>query len=363
MSRTFLVTILIGAALAAAPAPAALAAPEFVNGLALPGDCSTRAGHRGEHRPRRVLLRHLLRPQAEASGGACRTAAPAAARSTTRRASSASRSTSTRAPAPSASSRSSRPSVFKDELGQPLNGIAPNPTSVLGNSFDPEGFVVHPKTGNISWSPTSTARRCYEFDRNGDPGADLHDSGQPRPAQRRHGHAQLRRRRRATPRASAPTAASKGWPSAPTATSPTPCCRAPCSTRAAATARATASSSSTPRPAPQSPSTPTRWRARPRAAASPPSWPSTITSSSCSSATTAASASARSSSPPNKKVYKIDITGATDVSDIESRAPARCLAGKVTKARPLPRPRRQHAAPRSAAGCRRSGRASPSARS
>ena len=38
MSRTFLVTILIGAALAAAPAPAALAAPEFVNGLALPGD-------------------------------------------------------------------------------------------------------------------------------------------------------------------------------------------------------------------------------------------------------------------------------------------------------------------------------------
>src|SRR4029453_5345259 len=38
MSSTFLVTILIGATLATAPAPAALAAPEFVNGLALPGD-------------------------------------------------------------------------------------------------------------------------------------------------------------------------------------------------------------------------------------------------------------------------------------------------------------------------------------
>ena len=50
--------------------------------------------------------------------------------------------------------------VFKDELGQPLDGIAPNPSSQLGNAFDPEGFVVHPETSNISWSPTSTGRRC-----------------------------------------------------------------------------------------------------------------------------------------------------------------------------------------------------------
>ena len=38
MSRTFLVTILVGATPAAAPAPAALAAPQFVNGLAMPGN-------------------------------------------------------------------------------------------------------------------------------------------------------------------------------------------------------------------------------------------------------------------------------------------------------------------------------------
>jgi hypothetical protein len=31
----------------------------------------------------------------------------------------------------------------------PLNGRAPNPTNVLGNAFDPEGIVVNPQTGTI----------------------------------------------------------------------------------------------------------------------------------------------------------------------------------------------------------------------
>jgi hypothetical protein len=31
----------------------------------------------------------------------------------------------------------------------PLNGLAPVPTNVLGNAFDPEGFAVHPFTGNF----------------------------------------------------------------------------------------------------------------------------------------------------------------------------------------------------------------------
>lgn len=33
--------------------------------------------------------------------------------------------------------------------GSPMNGLAPNPTSVLGNAFDPEGLVVLPRTGNL----------------------------------------------------------------------------------------------------------------------------------------------------------------------------------------------------------------------
>ncbi len=35
------------------------------------------------------------------------------------------------------------------ENGQPLNGLAPSNASTLGRSFDPEGFVINPRNGNI----------------------------------------------------------------------------------------------------------------------------------------------------------------------------------------------------------------------
>ena len=38
--------------------------------------------------------------------------------------------------------------VFKSGLAT-LNGIAPSPTQTLGLAFDPEGFVVNPRTGNL----------------------------------------------------------------------------------------------------------------------------------------------------------------------------------------------------------------------
>jgi hypothetical protein len=50
--------------------------------------------------------------------------------------------------------------------GTAMNGLAPNPTSVLGNAFDPEGFVVHPKTGNFLVSD-EYGPSLYEFDRSG----------------------------------------------------------------------------------------------------------------------------------------------------------------------------------------------------
>ena len=31
--------------------------------------------------------------------------------------------------------------IFRDESGNPLDGIAPSPASQLGRAFDPEGFV------------------------------------------------------------------------------------------------------------------------------------------------------------------------------------------------------------------------------
>ena len=46
------------------------------------------------------------------------------------------------------------------------NGLAPNPTNVLGNALDPEGFVINPRNGNLLVSD-EYGPSLYEFDRNG----------------------------------------------------------------------------------------------------------------------------------------------------------------------------------------------------
>ena len=50
--------------------------------------------------------------------------------------------------------------------GQPMNGIAPSPTNVLGRALDPEGFVVLPHSGNLLVSD-EYGPSLIEFDRNG----------------------------------------------------------------------------------------------------------------------------------------------------------------------------------------------------
>jgi hypothetical protein len=49
---------------------------------------------------------------------------------------------------------------------QPFNGFAPNPTSVLGRAFDPEGIVINPRNGNLLVSD-EYGPSLYEFDRTG----------------------------------------------------------------------------------------------------------------------------------------------------------------------------------------------------
>ena len=50
--------------------------------------------------------------------------------------------------------------------GRAMNGLAPNPTKVLGNAFDPEGFVVNPRNGNFQVSD-EYGPSLYEFNRSG----------------------------------------------------------------------------------------------------------------------------------------------------------------------------------------------------
>jgi hypothetical protein len=56
--------------------------------------------------------------------------------------------------------------LFTDAAGNPFNGRAPSVSNVLGNAFDPEGFVVSPKTGNLLVSD-EYGSSVYEFDRTG----------------------------------------------------------------------------------------------------------------------------------------------------------------------------------------------------
>lgn len=55
--------------------------------------------------------------------------------------------------------------LFKDQ-GVALNGLAPSPANTLGRSFDPEGFVVLPKSGNFLVSD-EYGPALREFDRAG----------------------------------------------------------------------------------------------------------------------------------------------------------------------------------------------------
>jgi len=51
--------------------------------------------------------------------------------------------------------------------GTNFNGIAPSPTNSLGRSFDPEGIIINPATGNLLVS-SEYGPAVYEFNRNGE---------------------------------------------------------------------------------------------------------------------------------------------------------------------------------------------------
>ncbi|NJL17248.1 MAG: esterase-like activity of phytase family protein, partial [Nitrospira sp.] len=54
--------------------------------------------------------------------------------------------------------------IFKDEFGNPMNGLAPSPTNVLGQAFDPEGFVIGPYNRHFYVSD-EYGPSLYEFDK------------------------------------------------------------------------------------------------------------------------------------------------------------------------------------------------------
>ncbi|MFZ5876072.1 MAG: esterase-like activity of phytase family protein [Nitrospirota bacterium] len=159
-------TMVTAMALICAGSPAALAAPEFVNGLALDGAMLDRSGgtdantgrvgyfsdlyydpHRGQwwglsdrgpgggslHYETRV---QRFRLKVDERTGAIK------------------------------GFKILKTVIFKDEAGNPMDGIAPNSTNVLSNAFDPEGFVINPKNGHFLVSD-EYGPSLYEFNRHG----------------------------------------------------------------------------------------------------------------------------------------------------------------------------------------------------
>ena len=261
MSRTFLVTILIGAALAAAPAPAALAAPEFVNGLALPGDMLDESKGTDANTGRVGFFSDIYYdPQAEEWWGLSDRGPGGGALPYETRVQRFTLDIDTNTGAIT-KFKIVETMKFRNKLGEPLDGIAPSaaePAWAIPSIPRASSCIRSPATCLVSDEYGAVAVRIRS---RRDAGARLHDPGEPQAAQRRHGQLQLRRRRRQhRGPAHQPRLRGAGHQPRRRAMS-TRCCRARWWTRAAATASAIASSSSTPRPAPPSPSTPTRWRA------------------------------------------------------------------------------------------------------
>ena len=166
MRLKFLVLGLICATGAATAAPAALAAPEFVNGLALPGGLLDLSGGTDANTGRvgyfsdihyDAKRKHWWGLSDRGPGGGTVNYETRVQRF---------KLDIDEATGAISDFKILQTVIFRDESGNPLDGIAPNPTNELGNSFDPEGFVVHPKSGHFLVSD-EYGPSLYEFNRDG----------------------------------------------------------------------------------------------------------------------------------------------------------------------------------------------------
>jgi hypothetical protein len=166
MRRRFLVLSLISATVGAAAAPAALAAPEFVNGLALPGDMLDLSGGTDANTGRVGYFSDIYYDAKRKHWWGLSDRGPGGGTLHYETRVQRFKLDIDKNTGAISNFKILQTVIFADESGNPLDGIAPNPTSNLGNSFDPEGFVVHPKSGHFLVSD-EYGPSLYEFNRNG----------------------------------------------------------------------------------------------------------------------------------------------------------------------------------------------------
>jgi hypothetical protein len=150
----------------AAAAPTVLAAPAFVNGLALDGAMLDRCGGTDANTGRVGYFSDIYYDPARGHWWALSDRGPGGGALNYETRVQRFRLNIDRATGAISGFKILKTVIFKDESRDPLDGIAPDPTSVLGNAFDPEGFVVHPKTGHFLVSD-EYGPSLYEFNRRG----------------------------------------------------------------------------------------------------------------------------------------------------------------------------------------------------
>src|SRR5262245_8850662 len=150
----------------AAVAPAALAAPEFVNGLALHGAMLDRSGGTDANTGRVGYFSDIYYDPARGHWWALSDRGPGGGVLHYETRVQRFRLKIDRTTGAISGFKILKTVIFKDESRDPLDGVAPKPTNVLGNAFDPEGFVVHPKSGHFLVSD-EYGPSLYEFNRRG----------------------------------------------------------------------------------------------------------------------------------------------------------------------------------------------------
>ncbi len=150
----------------AATAPAVLAAPEFVNGLALDGALLDRSGGTDANNGRVGYFSDLYYDAKKKDWYGLSDRGPGGGSLDYQTRVQRFRLKVDRKTGAISGFKIRETIILKDEFGNPLNGLAPSPTNVLGHAFDPEGFVINPHTRHFYVSD-EYGPSLYEFDKKG----------------------------------------------------------------------------------------------------------------------------------------------------------------------------------------------------
>src|SRR5262245_52102234 len=158
--------VMVLSLICAAVAPAVLAAPEFVNGLALDGAMLDRSGGTDANTGRVGYFSDIYYDPARGHWWALSDRGPGGGTLHYETRVQRFRLKIDQATGAISGFKILKTVIFKDESRNPLDGIAPDPTNELGNAFDPEGFVVNPQNGHFLVSD-EYGPSLYEFNRHG----------------------------------------------------------------------------------------------------------------------------------------------------------------------------------------------------